>query len=166
MKEGVVAAWSRLVAARAQLESDRTQVEANRVALAGVREEGRVGQRSILNVLDAEQELLNSQVTLETTRRDLTVAHYALLSSIGRLTIYQLRLNTAAYQPQDHLDAVRHKWFGLSIEHQDGHVEYLDAHPVKITITIGLKPSPTAYPRRITISRSRTTLTEQIDDVV
>ena len=109
----------------------RTQVEANQVALTGVREEERVGQRTILEVLNAEQELLNSQVSLETTRRDLTVAHYALLSSIGRLTVYQLRLNVAAYQPQDHLDNVRHKWFGISIEHQDGHIEQLNVPHAK-----------------------------------
>ena len=131
VKEGVVAAWSRLQAALAQIQSDRTQVEANRVALTGVREEERVGQRTILEVLNAEQELLNSQVSLETTRRDLTVAHYALLSSIGRLTVYQLRLNVAAYQPQDHLDNVRHKWFGISIEHQDGQIEQLNVPHAK-----------------------------------
>ena len=124
----MVAAWSRLLAARAQIESDRIQVEANQLALSGVREEERVGQRTILNILDAEQELLNSQVTLETTRRDLTVAHYAFLLSIGRLTIYHLRLNINGYDPQYHLDHVRHKWFGLSIEHDDGHIELFDAH--------------------------------------
>ena len=127
VKEGVVTAWSRLQAAQAQIRSDRTQVEANQVALAGVREEEKVGQRTVLDVLDAEQELLNSQVTLETTRRDLTVAQYAVLSSVGRLTVYHLQLATDAYNPALHLESVRHKWFGLKIEHGDGHIEHLDA---------------------------------------
>jgi len=130
IREGAVTAWSRLSAARAQIQSDRTQVNANRVALSGVREEERVGQRTILDTLDAEQELLNSQVALETTRRDLVVAHYTVLSSIGRLSVYHLNLATMVYDPREHLDNVRHKWFGLSIEHQNGHVEHIDAHQV------------------------------------
>ena len=127
VKSGVVAAWSRLQAARAQIRSDRTQVEANRVALAGVREEEKVGQRTVLEVLNAEQELLNSQVSLETTRRDLTVAHYALLAAIGRLTVVRLGLLTAQYDPTQHLDTVRHNWFGLSIEHEGGLTERFQA---------------------------------------
>jgi len=133
IKEGSVSAWSRLSAARAQIESDRTQVEANQVALSGVREEERVGQRTILDTLDAEQELLNSQVAFETTRRDLIVAHYSVLSSIGRLSVYHLNLATEAYDPRQHLDDVRHKWFGIRIEHENGHVEHIDAHQVDAT---------------------------------
>ena len=57
IRADVVAAWSRLVAARAQIESDEAQVRANQIALNGVREEEKVGQRTILDVLDAEQEM-------------------------------------------------------------------------------------------------------------
>ena len=60
----VVTAWSQLQAAKAAVESDQASVDANRIALAGVREEERVGQRTLLDVLNAEQELLNSEVTL------------------------------------------------------------------------------------------------------
>src|SRR5262249_56747169 len=81
----VVAAWSQLVAAKAQLESDQASVDASRIALAGVREEERVGQRTLLDVLNAEQELLNSEVNLVTTKRNLVVASYNVLSTIGRL---------------------------------------------------------------------------------
>ncbi|HZA02724.1 MAG TPA: TolC family outer membrane protein, partial [Hyphomicrobiaceae bacterium] len=70
---GVVSFWSQLQAARARLQSDMVQVEANRTALAGVREEERVGQRTLLDVLNAQQELLNSEVAIERTRRDLIV---------------------------------------------------------------------------------------------
>ena len=95
-----------------------------------MREEERVGQRTILDTLDAEQELLNAQVNLETTRRDLIVAHYSVLSSIGRLSVYHLNLVTQVYDPREHLDKVRRKWFGLRIEHEDGSVEHLNAHHV------------------------------------
>ena len=79
----VVTAWSQLQAAEAALESDITAVEANRIALAGVREEERVGQRTLLDVLNAEQELLNSEVNLATDRRNIMVASYALLVHHG-----------------------------------------------------------------------------------
>ncbi len=137
IKSSAVAAWSQLQAARAQIVSDRTQVEANRVALSGVREEERVGQRTILDVLNAEQELLNSQVNLEATRRDLTVAHYAMLAAIGRLTVVRLGLHTEQYDAQYHLDVVRHKWYGLSIEHEDGRILHFDA--IRETPDDGLK---------------------------
>ena len=60
----VSAAWAQLEAAKAQLESDRVSVEASRTALNGVREEEKVGQRTLLDVLNAEQELLNAEVNL------------------------------------------------------------------------------------------------------
>ena len=75
--------------------------------------------------------MLNSQVTLETTTRDLTVAHYALLAAVGRLSVVRLGLLTEQYDAQYHLDSVRHKWFGLSIQHEDGHIEQFDAHYAK-----------------------------------
>ena len=70
VREAIVTAWSRYQAARAQLSSDRTQVQSNKEALSGVREEEKVGQRTLLDVLNAEQELVNSEVQLATTRRD------------------------------------------------------------------------------------------------
>ena len=67
-QQTLVASWSQLEAARAQVESDRVAVESNKVALQGVREEEKVGQRTLLDVLNAELEYLNSQVNLETDR--------------------------------------------------------------------------------------------------
>ena len=71
--------------------------------------------------------MLNSKVTLETTRRDLTVAHYALLAAIGRLTVVRLGLLTEQYDAQYHLDKVRHNWYGLSIKHEGGLTERFQA---------------------------------------
>lgn len=122
----VVAAWSRLEAARAQLVSDQAQVEANRIALAGVREEERVGQRTLLDVLNAEQELLNAEVNLVTTKRDIAVSAYTLLAAIGRLDAEHLSLGAAVYDPEAHYHEVRRKWWGISITHADGRRETMD----------------------------------------
>lgn len=117
------AAWSKLMATRAQLKSDTVQVEANQVALEGVREEEKVGQRTLLDLLNAEQELLDAQVQLAITRRDLVVASYALLANVGRLTAEGLQLGEEVYDPEAHYNEVRRKWFGLSITHADGRQE-------------------------------------------
>lgn len=138
VRQQVVATWSQLQAARAQLVSDQTQVDANRTALAGVREEEKVGQRTLLDVLNAEQELLNSEVTLTTTRRNLVVAAYALISATGRLDALTLGTAKDVYDPEQHYLEVRRKWWGVSITHGDGRRERLDLwdshgkhHPVK-----------------------------------
>ena len=96
----VVTAWSQLQAAKAAVESDQASVDANRIALAGVREEERVGQRTLLDVLNAEQELLNSEVNLATDRRNLVVASYAVLSTIGRLNAQELGVAALVYDPE------------------------------------------------------------------
>lgn len=130
VQQAVTQAWSQLQAGRAQLESDRKQVEANRTALAGVREEERVGQRTLLDVLNAEQEHLNSQVGLVSDKRNLVVAAYSLLSQIGRLDAGYLNVAAEVYDPEIHYEEVRRKWFGLSITHSDGRREHFDA-PMK-----------------------------------
>ena len=123
----VATAWSRLMAARAQLQSDRVQVDANRVALEGVREEERVGQRTLLDVLNAEQELLDAQVSLAATKHDLVVANYAVLGAIGRLTADALALTDTVYDAEAHADEVRGQWFGLDITRPDGRREIVEA---------------------------------------
>lgn len=128
-EEGVVAAWSQLLAARAQIQSDQSQVDANTTALTGVREEERVGQRTLLDVLNAEVELLNSQVALVTTRRNLVVSSYAVLSSVGRLDAVNLGFTSVAYDPEAHYQEVRRKPWGTSITHSDGRVEELPPPP-------------------------------------
>lgn len=122
----IVSAWSQLLAARAQLESANAQVEANATALAGVREEERVGQRTLIEVLNAQQEYLDSQVQLVTTRRNLVVAAYALQAAIGRLDAQGLGVASLVYDPEQHYFEVRRKWWGLSITHEDGREEHLD----------------------------------------
>jgi outer membrane protein len=102
-------------------------VQANQTALTGVREEEKVGQRTLLDVLNAEQELLNAQVQLVTDERNLVVAGYTVLSAIGRLDAERLAVASEVYDPEIHYEEVRRKWYGLSITHHDGRREKLDA---------------------------------------
>lgn len=126
VRAGVITAWSQLQAARAQYAASQTAVEANRIALQGVREEERVGQRTLLDVLNAEQELLNSQVSLVTNQRNEVVSAHQLLAQVGRLTAEELGLGSVVYDPTVNYDEVRRKWFGLSITHADGRREDVD----------------------------------------
>lgn len=121
----VIAAWAQVQAARAQTESDRAQVEANRIALTGVREEERVGQRTLIDVLNQEVELLNAQVSLETTRRNHVVATYTLLAACGKLDAVTMGFTGTAYDPEANYQEVRRKPWGVSITHDDGRVEEL-----------------------------------------
>ncbi len=141
-EQNVVAAWSQLEAARAQLESDRVAVESNKVALQGVREEEKVGQRTLLDVLNAELEYLNSQVNLETTRRNLVVAAYAVVSAMGRLDAAWIGIAAYVYDPNVHYKDVRTKWIGLSITHADGRVETFEATPPAAEVTKGWETLP------------------------
>jgi outer membrane protein len=94
-----------------------------------VREEERVGQRTLLDVLNAEQELLNSEVNLVTTKRNLVVASYAVLAAIGRLNAQELGVAALVYDPEAHYNEVRRKWTDIDITHGDGRREVLQAEP-------------------------------------
>ncbi len=115
IRSNVVSAWGELLSTRAQIVSDQAAVEASRIALEGVREEERVGQRTVLDVLDAEQEFLNTQVALVTSRRNLVVASYQLLTAIGRLSAYDIALQTELYDPAAHYSRVVDKWYGWDV---------------------------------------------------
>lgn len=113
VQANVISAWSVLSAARARIESDEAEVRANKIALDGVREEEKVGQRTVLDVLDAEQELLDSRSSLVTSKRDTVVASYALVAAIGRLDSMHLNLPVQHYDPTEHYRRVKNKAFGL-----------------------------------------------------
>jgi outer membrane protein len=123
VRANIVSAWGAYTAARAQIISDQAQVDANGVALAGVREEEKVGQRTVLDVLNAEQELLNSQVNLATSRRNLVVASYQLLAAIGRISVAVLNLSVEQYDPTRHYGDVAHKWIGWSTSTEESETE-------------------------------------------
>lgn len=111
----VVQAWGQLVATRAQVSSAQAQVQASEIALNGVREEARAGQRTTLDVLNAQQALVNARVALVTAQHDRVVASYAVLSAVGRLSPQVLRLPTTIYDPSVHYHQVRDSWAGVRI---------------------------------------------------
>jgi len=78
-----------------------------------VREEARVGQRTTLDVLNAQQELVNARVALVTAQHDRVVASYTLLAAVGRLSMQRLGLNVMIYDPQVHYQQVRDAWIGV-----------------------------------------------------
>jgi len=109
----VVQSWGQLEAAKANIEATQAQVQAAEIALNGVREEARVGQRTTLDVLNAQQELVNARVALVTAQRDRVVASYALLASVGRLSPQMIGLKVPTYDARVHYHQVRDSWFGL-----------------------------------------------------
>lgn len=112
-RANVVQSWGQLEAARAQIEATQAQVNASEIALNGVREEARVGQRTTLDVLNAQQALVNARVSLVTAQRDRVVASYTLLSAVGRLSVRVLGLNVPIYDPMVHYQQVRDAWIGV-----------------------------------------------------
>jgi len=111
----VVQSWGQLDAAKAQIEATTAQVNAAEIALNGVREEARVGQRTTLDVLNAQQELVNARVALVTAQHDRVVASYTLLAAVGGLSMPRLGLNVMIYDPQVHYQQVRDAWIGVRV---------------------------------------------------
>jgi outer membrane protein len=114
--EGVRNAWEALRSARANIISSQDQVKANEIALEGVRQEEQVGSQTTLDVLNAEQELLNARVTLVTAERDEAVAEFNLLAATGQMTAKQLQLPVKYYDPTVNYDEVHDKWIGFGTE--------------------------------------------------
>ncbi|HUD62795.1 MAG TPA: TolC family outer membrane protein [Acetobacteraceae bacterium] len=112
-RANTVTAWGQLVAGKAQVASAQAQVTASEIALNGVREEAKAGQRTTLDVLNAQQALVNARVALVTAQHDRVVASYAVLNSVGRLSPQVLHLATTVYDPSVHYQQVRDAWFGV-----------------------------------------------------
>ncbi|PPR11401.1 MAG: Outer membrane efflux protein BepC [Alphaproteobacteria bacterium MarineAlpha11_Bin1] len=114
--EDTTEAWQILQTGRAQIQAFRSAVKAAEIALEGVREEVNVGSRNVLDVLDAEQELLDARVGVARTMRDELVATYRLRSAVGELTAVKLGLPVKFYDPGKHHQRARGKWWGLSAD--------------------------------------------------
>jgi outer membrane protein len=112
-RANVVTAWGQLVAGKAQVQSAQAQVTASEIALNGVREEAKAGQRTTLDVLNAQQALVNARVALVTAQHDRVVASYSVLDKIGRLSPIVLKLATDTYDPSVHYHQVRDSWVGV-----------------------------------------------------
>jgi len=109
----VTQAWGQLLAAKAQIESTTAQVNAAEIALNGVREEARVGQRTTLDVLNAQQDLVNARVSLVTAQRDRVVASYTVLAAVGSFSPQILGLKVQVYDAVTHYHQVRDNWAGV-----------------------------------------------------
>jgi len=112
-RANTVTAWGQLVAGKAQVASAQSQVTASEIALNGVREEAKAGQRTTLDVLNAQQALVNARVALVTAQHDRVVASYAVLNAVGRLSPQVLNLATTTYDPSVHYQQVRDSWYGV-----------------------------------------------------
>jgi outer membrane protein len=113
VRASVVSSYGQLDTARASILSSQAAVKAAESALQGVREEAQVGQRTTLDVLNAQYSLLNARVALISAQRDRVVASYAALGSIGRLSATMLGLDVAVYDPRAHFESVKDRWIGI-----------------------------------------------------
>jgi len=115
VQAAVVTAWGQLDAAKAQILATQAQVASAEIALDGIREEARVGQRTTLDVLNAQQELVNARVALVTAQHDRVVASYTLLGAVGELNLPKLGITIPLYDPMVHYQQVRDAWVGVRI---------------------------------------------------
>lgn len=106
-RQNVADSWSQLAVARAQLEANERQIRAAQVAFEGVREEAKLGARTTLDVLDAEQSLLNARTNGVVFETQVFSAAYQLLFSMGDLTVAGLGLPVAQYDPSEYYNAVK-----------------------------------------------------------
>ena len=112
-RANVVTFWGQLQAGKSQVASAQAQVQASEIALNGVREEAKAGQRTTLDVLNAQQALVNARNSLVTAQHDRVVASYNVLNAIGRLAPTVLGLPTSVYDPSVHYHQVRDSWAGV-----------------------------------------------------
>ncbi|WP_062016757.1 TolC family outer membrane protein [Aureimonas sp. AU4] len=113
VRSAVATAWAQRQAAIANVQGYKAQVSAAQLALNGVVEERNVGQRTTLDVLNAQSDVITAQILLAGAQRDAVVAAYQLASAIGRLSPQRLSLNVATYDPEEHYQQVQDKWYGL-----------------------------------------------------
>lgn len=117
-EQEAISSWETLQSARAQIVSLNAEIRAAEVALEGVRDEVSVGSRTVLDLLDQEQELLDAQVNRVRAQRDEVVASYRLLAAVGRLTAAELGLDVPVYDPEWDYEAVEDAWYGLSLPNE------------------------------------------------
>jgi len=109
----VIAAWAAHEGAKVALSAAESEVRAANVALSGVQKEAQGGQRTTLDVLNSQQDLMAARARLIGAQRDRVIAAYALLSATGRFDVKTLGLNTPDYSPEVHYQQVRDAWGGL-----------------------------------------------------
>jgi outer membrane protein len=113
VRASIIGSWGALTASKTNILASEAAVKANEAALRGVREEARIGQRTTLDVLNAQQELLSARVGLIVAQRDRVVLSYQLVQSIGHLTINLLQPSSQRYSPKVHYDQIKDLWYGV-----------------------------------------------------
>jgi outer membrane protein len=113
VQQNVAQSWGQLEAAKAQIDATTAQVTSAAIALDGVREEARVGQRTTLDVLNAQQALVSARTALVTAQHDRIVASYSVLAAVGSLSPQILGLRIETYDPTVHYHQVRDAWVGV-----------------------------------------------------
>jgi outer membrane protein len=113
-RSDLVTAWGQLLAGKAQVTAAQSQVDASEIAYLGTSKEAQVGQRTVIDILNAQQTLVNARVALVTAQHDRVVASYAVLNAIGRLSPQVLHLSTQTYDASVHYQQVRDNWVGVS----------------------------------------------------
>jgi outer membrane protein len=116
LDDEIVAGWAEYDMLMSQIPLYGTQIDSAQLALDGARKELAMGFRTVLDVLTAEQDLLNARVNMSQAMGELITAAYRLLSFAGSLTAEDLRLPVKTYRPENHYDAVRGSWFGLDVD--------------------------------------------------
>lgn len=119
LQQNVGNAYAQLAVARASRNASEQQVRAATVAFRGVREEAKLGARTTLDVLDAEQELLDARAALISAQVDETIAAYTVLATTGQLTSDALKLNVPRYDPAEYYNLVKKAPAGLSKQGRD-----------------------------------------------
>jgi outer membrane protein len=112
-KTAAVSAWVAHEGAKIAVTASESEVRAATVALQGVQREAAGGQRTTVDVLNSQQDLISAKARLIGALRDRVIASYTLLSAIGRLDVKTLGLNTPDYLPEVHYHQVRDAWHGL-----------------------------------------------------
>ncbi|WP_454634518.1 TolC family outer membrane protein [Bradyrhizobium cenepequi] len=112
-RTAAISAWVANEGAKTAVAASESEVRAANVALQGVQREATGGQRTTVDVLNAQQDLILARARLIGALRDRVIASYTLLSAIGRLDVKTLHLNTPDYLPEVHYHQVRDAWHGL-----------------------------------------------------
>lgn len=112
-RTAAIAAWVSNEGAKIAVSASEAEVRAAEIALKGVSREAQGGQRTTVDVLNSQQDLILARARLIGAQRDRVVASYTLLSAIGRLDVQTLGLNTPDYLPEVHYHQVRDAWHGL-----------------------------------------------------
>ncbi|MHB0950505.1 MAG: TolC family outer membrane protein [Allorhizobium sp.] len=113
VQQQVTSAYAQMEAATSAISAARKQLSAANLALQGVIEERNVGQKTTLDVLNAQQTVLEAKESLVSYQRNSVVASYSVLAASGRLTVQSQGLQVAEYRSEDHFEAVKDKWIGL-----------------------------------------------------